>query len=86
MKARRCSPGRRRCTVAPESWEGVQLVYACSPANPSGQVMKLEDWKRLFELSDRHGFVIASDECYSEIYFDQPPLGSPASRPQARTH
>ena len=57
-------------------WEGVQLVYACSPANPSGAVMRLEDWKRLFELSDRHGFVIASDECYSEIYFDRPPLGA----------
>jgi len=60
------------------AWAGVQLVYACSPANPSGAVMSLEDWKRLFELSDRHGFVIASDECYSEIYFDEanPPLGA----------
>ena len=58
------------------AWAGVQLVYACSPANPSGAVMSLEDWKRLFELSDRHGFVIASDECYSEIYFDRPPLGA----------
>jgi len=57
-------------------WAGVQLVYACSPANPSGAVMRLQDWKRLFELSDRHGFVIASDECYSEIYFDSPPLGA----------
>jgi N-succinyldiaminopimelate aminotransferase len=57
-------------------WAGVRLVYACSPANPSGAVMSLEDWKRLFELSDRHGFVIASDECYSEIYFDRPPLGA----------
>jgi N-succinyldiaminopimelate aminotransferase len=57
-------------------WAGVQLVYACSPANPSGAVMSLEDWKRLFERSDRHGFVIASDECYSEIYFDRPPLGA----------
>jgi len=57
-------------------WAGVQLVYACSPANPSGAVMTLEDWKGLFELSDRHGFVIASDECYSEIYFDRPPLGA----------
>ena len=60
----------------PESWHGVQLVYACSPANPSGKVMQLDDWKRLFELSDRHGFVIASDECYSEIYVEQPPLGA----------
>ena len=60
----------------PNDWAGVQLVYACSPANPSGAVMNLEQWKRLFELSDRYGFVIASDECYSEIYFDQPPLGA----------
>ena len=60
----------------PDDWSGVQLVYACSPANPSGRVMGLEDWRRLFELSDRHGFVIASDECYSEIYFDQAPLGA----------
>ena len=59
----------------PQSWEGVQLVYACSPANPSGRVMPLDEWRRLFELSDRHGFVIASDECYSEIYFDRAPLG-----------
>ena len=59
-------------------WNGVQLVYACSPGNPTGRVMPLEDWKHLFELSDRHGFVIASDECYSEIYFDEamPPLGA----------
>ncbi len=57
-------------------WSGVQLVYACSPANPSGAVMDLDAWKRLFELSDRHGFVIASDECYSEIYFDRAPLGA----------
>jgi N-succinyldiaminopimelate aminotransferase len=54
-----------------------QLVYVCSPGNPTGKVMKLDDWAQLFELSDRHGFVIASDECYSEIYFDEkaPPLG-----------
>jgi N-succinyldiaminopimelate aminotransferase len=60
----------------PENWQGVQLVYACSPANPTGKVMSLEEWRRLFELSDRHGFVIAADECYSEIYFDEPPLGA----------
>lgn len=60
----------------PDSWEGVQLVYACSPANPTGRVMPLDEWRRLFELSERHGFIIASDECYSEIYFDAPPLGA----------
>ncbi|MDA8109299.1 MAG: succinyldiaminopimelate transaminase [Betaproteobacteria bacterium] len=60
------------------TWSKVQLVYACSPGNPSGAVMRLEDWRRLFELSDRHGFVIAADECYSELYYDEarPPLGA----------
>ena len=59
------------------TWREVQLVYVCSPGNPTGKVMDLAAWKALFELSDRHGFIIASDECYSEIYFDekQPPLG-----------
>jgi N-succinyldiaminopimelate aminotransferase len=59
-------------------WRGVQLAYVCSPANPTGRVLRLEGWKRLFELSDRHGFVIASDECYSELYYDEanPPLGA----------
>jgi N-succinyldiaminopimelate aminotransferase len=60
----------------PQEWSGVQLVYACSPANPTGKVLDLNAWRALFELSDRHGFVIASDECYSEIYFDDPPLGA----------
>ncbi|MDH4188814.1 MAG: succinyldiaminopimelate transaminase [Betaproteobacteria bacterium] len=60
------------------TWKDVQLVYTSSPANPSGSVMTLDDWRRLFELSDRHGFVVASDECYSELYFDEarPPLGA----------
>lgn len=59
-------------------WQRVQLVYVCSPGNPTGHVMSLEEWQRLFDLSDRHGFVIASDECYSEIHFDetQAPLGA----------
>jgi N-succinyldiaminopimelate aminotransferase len=57
-------------------WARTQLLYVCSPGNPTGAVMPLEEWQRLFDLSDRHGFVIASDECYSEIYFrDEPPLG-----------
>ena len=58
------------------TWARTQLLYVCSPGNPTGAVMPLAEWARLFELSDRHGFVIASDECYSEIYFGQePPLG-----------
>ncbi|AQR63769.1 succinyldiaminopimelate transaminase [Aquaspirillum sp. LM1] len=56
-------------------WQRTQLVFVCSPGNPTGSVMSLNDWQDLFELSDRYGFVIASDECYSEIYFDTPPLG-----------
>jgi N-succinyldiaminopimelate aminotransferase len=58
------------------TWARTQLLYLCSPGNPTGAVMPLAEWERLFELSDRHGFVIASDECYSEIYFgDKAPLG-----------
>ena len=59
-------------------WRDVQLIYACSPGNPSGGVMRLEEWRTLFELSDRYGFAIASDECYSELYYDEsrPPLGA----------
>ena len=58
------------------TWARTQLLYVCSPGNPTGAVMPLSEWATLFALSDRHGFVIASDECYSEIYFrDEPPLG-----------
>jgi len=59
------------------TWARTQLLYVCSPGNPTGAVMPLSEWRALFELSDHHGFVIASDECYSEIYFqDEAPLGS----------
>jgi len=57
-------------------WQRTQLLFVCSPGNPTGAVMPLAEWEKLFALSDRHGFVIASDECYSEIYFrDEQPLG-----------
>ena len=57
-------------------WAKTQLIFVCSPGNPAGAVMGLAEWKLLFDLSDRYGFVIASDECYSEIYFrEEPPLG-----------
>ena len=63
-------------SVPVDVWATTQLVYVCSPGNPTGAVMPLSEWKKLFELQDRHGFIIASDECYSEIYFrDEPPLG-----------
>ena len=60
------------------TWPKVQLVFVCSPGNPSGAVMNLDEWKKLFALQDKYGFVIASDECYSEIYFDDnnKPLGA----------
>jgi N-succinyldiaminopimelate aminotransferase len=63
----------------PESvWQRTQLMYVCSPGNPTGKVMNPDDWREVFTLSDKYGFVIASDECYSEIYFDEanPPLGA----------
>ena len=64
-------------TLSADEWARVQLFYVCSPGNPTGKVLSLDDWKTLFELSDRYGFVIASDECYSEIFFDEakPPIG-----------
>jgi N-succinyldiaminopimelate aminotransferase len=63
--------------VAEADWAKTQLLYVCSPGNPTGSVAGLDEWRLLFDLSDRHGFVIASDECYSEIYFgDQAPLGA----------
>jgi N-succinyldiaminopimelate aminotransferase len=59
-------------------WARTQLVYVCSPDNPTGRVTTAEEWRLLFELADRHGFAIAADECYSEIYFDEasPPQGA----------
>lgn len=64
-------------TVPDEVWARVQLLYICSPGNPTGAVLSLDDWRELFDLSDRHGFVIAADECYSEIYCGStPPLGA----------
>ncbi len=62
--------------ISARDWADIQLVYVCSPGNPTGKVLSLDTWKKLFELSDHYGFVIAADECYSEIYFDSPPLGA----------
>ena len=63
-------------SLTERQWERTQLLYVCSPANPSGRVLTLDEWRALFERSDRYGFVIASDECYSEIYDDRAPLGA----------
>ena len=60
-----------------EVWQRTQLIYVCSPGNPNGRVMPLAEWQALFAMSDRYGFVIAADECYSEIYFgENKPLGA----------
>jgi N-succinyldiaminopimelate aminotransferase len=67
--------------VPEDVWRRTRLLFVCSPGNPTGAVMDQAEWSLLFELSDRHGFVIASDECYSEIYLDEsaPPLGALAA-------
>jgi N-succinyldiaminopimelate aminotransferase len=63
--------------IADDVWGRTQLLYLCSPGNPAGEVTSLDEWRRLFALSDEHGFVIAADECYSEIYTgDEAPLGA----------
>ncbi|SHG58276.1 succinyldiaminopimelate transaminase [Massilia sp. CF038] len=74
-------PGRNfACdyTSVPDAiWPRVQLLYLCSPGNPTGATLSLDDWQQLFALADRHGFVIAADECYSEIYHGSAaPLGA----------
>ena len=64
-------------TLTEDQWRRTQLMYVCSPGNPTGRVLDLDAWAALFDRADRYGFVIASDECYSEIYPDEaaPPLG-----------
>ncbi len=64
--------------VPAQVWARTQLLYVCTPDNPTGRVFDLDEWRTLYALADRYGFVIASDECYSEIYFDEahPPLGA----------
>jgi len=63
--------------VSEDVWQRCQLLFLCSPSNPTGAVTDLETLKKLIALSDKYDFIIASDECYSEIYFDEanPPVG-----------
>lgn len=63
-------------SLTEDQWQRTQLLYVCSPANPSGRVLTIDEWRALFDRSDRYGFVIASDECYSEIYEERAPLGA----------
>ncbi|OYY93856.1 MAG: succinyldiaminopimelate transaminase [Hydrogenophilales bacterium 28-61-23] len=64
--------------IPDDLWQTVQLFYVCSPGNPTGKVLGLDDWREIFAYADRHDFIVAADECYSEIYFHegQPPLGA----------
>ena len=64
--------------ISEDVWRRTQLLYVCSPGNPTGKVLGLDEWKEILALADRYGFVVASDECYSEVYFDEaaPPLGA----------
>ena len=64
-------------TVPDEVWQRCQLIYICSPGNPTGAVMALAELQKLIQLADKHDFIIASDECYSELYPDEnnPPPG-----------
>jgi len=61
--------------VPKDVWTRTQLLFVCSPNNPTGAVMTMDDWEYLIRLSDQYGFIIASDECYSELYFDTAPIG-----------
>jgi N-succinyldiaminopimelate aminotransferase len=63
--------------IPAEIWQRCQLLFICSPGNPTGAVMSLTQLKELISLADKYDFVIASDECYSELYFDEenPPAG-----------
>ncbi len=63
--------------VPADVWQRCQLIYLCSPGNPTGAVIDRDTLQKLIELADKHDFIIASDECYSEIYFDEsnPPIG-----------
>ena len=63
-------------SITSDKWARCKLVFVCSPDNPTGSVLTCDDWKQLFDLQDKYGFIIAADECYSEIYFDNnKPIG-----------
>ncbi len=61
--------------IPAEVWSRCQLLYLCTPGNPTGAVAPIDYLQRLIALADEHDFIIASDECYSELYFDTPPPG-----------
>jgi N-succinyldiaminopimelate aminotransferase len=62
-------------SIPAEVWARCQMIYVCSPGNPTGAVLPESSYRRLIELADQHDFIIASDECYSELYYGEPPVG-----------
>ena len=64
-------------SISDDVWQRCQMIYLCSPGNPTGQVIPTETLQQLIQLADKHNFIIISDECYSELYFDEnnPPTG-----------
>ncbi|AOA58450.1 succinyldiaminopimelate transaminase [Acinetobacter larvae] len=62
-------------SVPAEVWQSTAILFVCTPGNPTGAVLSKQQFKQLIALSDQYDFVIASDECYSELWFDQAPTG-----------
>ena len=56
-------------------WKKCELLYVCSPGNPTGRTISLETFRFLLSKAEEHNFIIAADECYSEIYLNTPPIG-----------
>ncbi len=61
--------------VPPVVWQRCQLLYVCSPNNPAGTCLGADHWRKVIEVAHKYNFIIAADECYSEIYFGEPPIG-----------
>jgi len=64
-------------SITDKTWQRCQMIYVCSPGNPTGAVIPTQTLQKLIQLADKHNFIIISDECYSELYFDEdnPPDG-----------
>lgn len=75
-------------SVPADVWQRCQILFVCSPGNPTGATLNLQQYQYLLDLADEHDFIIASDECYSEIYVDSEtaPLGLLAACAQLGRH
>ncbi len=67
--------------ISEDSWAAAQMIYVCNPGNPTGNTLGTSEWQHLLALSNKHGFIIVSDECYSEIYRES--AGAPIGLLQA---